>query len=112
MNIGFARAVVLAVLTGVLATAVPSPFVRAQQPRPPAPQQPQQQPEYAIAVEVPLVNVDVVVADRDGNFVTGLKQENFRILVDNQPQKITNFAPTESAITIVILMEFSRILWS
>lgn len=107
------RSIGVGILISLLAVPAPQWFAFAQEPKPPSRQEPQQQqPEYTIAVEVPLVNVDVVVADRDGNFITGLQKENFRILVDNQPQKITNFAPTESAITIVILMEFSRILWS
>ena len=63
----------------------------------------------AIAVESNLVNVDVVVTDQDGNILTGLKKENFRILDDGQPQQVTNFAPTEAPITMVILMEFSDI---
>ncbi len=109
------RVGLLGTLIAMLAVPAPQWFAFAQQPKPPSrqePQQPQQQPEFAITVEVPLVNVDVVVADTEGNFITGLQKENFRLLVDKQPQKITNFAPTESSITIVILMEFSRILWS
>lgn len=70
---------------------------------------PVQGPEVAISVEVPVVQVDVVVTDNRGNYVTGLKKENFRILEDKVPQQITNFAPTEAPITIVILMEFSKL---
>ena len=55
-----------------------------------------------------IVNVDAVVTDQDGNIVTGLKKENFRILDEGQRQQITNFAPTEAPITIVMLMEFSK----
>lgn len=70
-------------------------------------QEPQQ--EYAITVEVPLVNVDVVVTDNHGNFIPGLRKENFRILEDGVPQAITNFSPSDAPITIVILMEFSKL---
>jgi VWFA-related protein len=89
-----------------------------QQPAPPkAPsgqQQPQQQPsappppQTSISVESTLVNVDVVVTNQDGDVLTGLTKENFRISDDGQPQQITNFAPSEAPITMVILMEFSR----
>jgi len=58
---------------------------------------------------VPVVNVDVVVTDNQGSFVTGLTKENFRILEDGVPQKITNFAPTDAPITIVLLVEFSKL---
>ena len=87
----------------------------AQQPLPPvpptgAPQPPPKQqapPPVAIAVQSNLVNVDAVVTDNDGNLVTGLKRDNFRILDEGQPQQVTNFAPTDAPITIVMLVEFS-----
>src|SRR5580692_9218624 len=66
-----------------------------------------QAPQVAIAVQSNVVNVDAVVTDSDGNLITGLKKQNFRVLDDNQPQQITNFAPSEAPITIVMLMEFS-----
>jgi VWFA-related protein len=78
--------------------------------------QPQQAPQQAapapgaITVESTLVNVDAVVTDNDGNILTGLTRANFRILDEGQPQQIANFGPSEAPITIVILMEFSR-LW-
>jgi hypothetical protein len=55
--------------------------------------------------------VDAIVTDQDGNLVTGLKRENFRVLDDGQPQEVTNFAPTEAPITVVILMEYSSTYW-
>lgn len=68
-----------------------------------------EQPDYSISVEVPLVTVDVVATDNSGNFITGLKKENFRILEDGVPQTITNFAPTDAPITIALLVEFSKL---
>lgn len=84
---------------------------QSQQPPPPPPsqQQSQQPPQgnYQISVSAGLVNVDTVVADNDGNFYSGLKKENFRILEDGKPQIITNFTPSgEAPITIVLLIEF------
>ena len=73
------------------------------------PQEQQKKPEYTISVQSNLVNVDAVVTDQDGNILSGLKKENFRIFDDGQPQVITNFAPTDAPITIVMLMEFSRL---
>ncbi len=75
-------------------------------------QQQQQPPSTApgntqITVSSQLVNVDAVVTDDDGGFLTGLKKENFRILEDGKPQIIKNFTPSgEAPITIVILLEF------
>jgi VWFA-related protein len=76
--------------------------------QPPQPE-PQQTPGYSISVTVPVVSLDVVVTDNNGNYLTGLKKENFRITEDGSAQTITNFAPTEAPITIVLLLEFSRL---
>jgi VWFA-related protein len=87
-----------------------------QQPATPVPPTGQQQPPQAgqapapqvsIAVESNVVNIDAVVTDQDGDLLTNLKKENFRVLDNNQPQQISNFAPSEAPITIVVLMEFS-----
>ena len=85
-------------------------------PAPPqqGPQQPQDQqqqsgqPGFAISLTVPVVNVDVVVTDNDGNYLNGLKKENFRITEDGAPQTITNFGTTDAPITVVLLLEFSQ----
>jgi VWFA-related protein len=126
-----------AVLMGVLIAAlgIPPSAVRsfaAQQEGPvkpnpsqvPAPAKPptgQQQPAQAgqvqsqapttsISVQSNVVNLDVVVTDFDGNIIQGLQKQNFRVLDENQPQQISNFAPSEAPITIVVLMEFSKLL--
>ena len=79
---------------------------KEQQPEP----QPSQTPGgFSISVTVPVVTVDVVVTDNNGNFLTGLKKENFRITEDGAAQTITNFAPSDSPITIVLLLEFSKL---
>ncbi len=51
----------------------------------------QQQSEYVLRVESDLVLVNVTVRDKSGNFVQGLKPENFTILEDNKAQKIVSF---------------------
>lgn len=86
-----------------------------QQAPPPPTQQSQQagQGNYQISVNAGLVNVDAVVTDGDGNFLPGLKKENFRILEDGKPQIITNFSPAgEAPITIVLLIEFRAHLYT
>ena len=42
-----------------------------------------------------LVSVDLVVRDRQGNIVRGLKAEDFEVHEDGQPQKILTFSFTE-----------------
>lgn len=82
-----------------------------QQPNPnaPKPAGPPQQPQsdVSITVDVPIVTLDVVATTQHGDILTGLKKENFRVLDDGVPQSITNFAPTEAPITMVVLMQFS-----
>jgi hypothetical protein len=71
---------------------------------------PQQKPAEAgasIAVEVPVVTMDVIAATNHGDLLTGLKKENFRIIDDGVAQTISNFGSSEAPITIVMLMEFS-----
>src|SRR4029077_12075062 len=71
--------------------------------------QTQTAPGFSISVTVPVVSVDVVVTDNNGNFLKDLKKENFRITEDGTVQTITNFAPSEAPITIVLLLEFSKL---
>jgi VWFA-related protein len=86
------------------------------QPPSPVPTQPQQppsktpesaSPHSAITVETTLVNLDVLVTDEDGRILSGLKRGNFRLLDNGREQPITNFAPVNAPITIVMLMEYS-----
>ena len=60
-----------------------------------------------IAVDVPVVTLDVIATTKNGDILTGLKKENFKVFDEGAPQTITNFAPTDAPITMVIVMEFS-----
>src|SRR5258708_39099359 len=71
---------------------------------------PQQKPPEAgasIAVDVPVVTMDVIAATNHGDLLTGLKKENFRVTDEGVAQTISNFGSSEAPITIVMLMEFS-----
>src|SRR5438132_14361030 len=59
-------------------------------------------PPLTAQVEVEVVNVDVSVTDNRGNPVPDLTKDDFEILEDGRPQKLTNFSvirggPTPSA---------------
>lgn len=86
--------------------AAPKAPVGQQQPAQ-AGQPPSQAPQVAISVQSNVVNLDAVVTDSNGDIITGLKKQNFRVLDDNQPQQISNFSPSDAPITICVLMEFS-----
>jgi VWFA-related protein len=62
---------------------------------------------YSLRVDVPLVNVDVSVVTKDGQFIPGLKRGNFRIYEDGVPQKVADFSQSEKPITAVLLVEFA-----
>ncbi len=51
----------------------------------------QQGTDYTFRVQTELVQVNVTVRDKNGNFVRGLKPEDFTILEDNKPQKVASF---------------------
>src|ERR1700676_1307980 len=78
----------------------------AQQP-PAAPVQKPQEGGATIAIEVPVVTLDVIATTTHGDLLTGLKKENFRVIDDGAPQTISNFGTSDARITIVMLMEFS-----
>src|SRR5436190_6936729 len=86
-----------------------SPQRQNPTPPPAAPGTAQQPPRagVTIAVDVPIVTLDVVATTQHGDIIPGLKKENFRILDEGVPQTITNFAPTDAPITMVLLLEFS-----
>jgi VWFA-related protein len=75
-------------------------------PPPPTPRSTEGMPDYSIRVNAPLVNVDVMVTTKTGQFVPGLKQENFRIFEDGAPQTINTFAVSKAPITAVLLVEY------
>jgi len=85
--------------------SAPPPAAQDPTSKPPA----QKPPEagVTIAVDVPVVTLDVIATTKNGDILTGLKKENFRITDEGAPQTITNFAPTDAPITMVVLMEFS-----
>jgi VWFA-related protein len=65
-------------------------------------------PNFSISVKVPVVTLDVGVLSKDGMFIPGLRQQNFRVLEDGVPQTIASFNQTQGPITAVILTEFAN----
>jgi VWFA-related protein len=101
------RAAIVGALTLALSFVVCVERAAAQAPGPS-----QEQPGgYAITVTVPVVNVDVVVTDDKGNYLTGLRKENFRILEENVPQTVTNFESGQGPFTVVLLTEYSKLFY-
>jgi VWFA-related protein len=57
--------------------------------------------------ETNIVNVDVQVIDSNGNPIPNIPRDRFRILEDNVPQTLTQFAVGEAPLTVAMLIEFS-----
>ena len=52
-------------------------------------------PSVTFQVEVNYVDVDTIVTDEKGNFVTGLTREDFEVFEDGKPQKLEMFSYVE-----------------
>jgi VWFA-related protein len=89
--------------------AVPKKKPEEEKPveKPPKVKNPEEIGNFSLRVDVPLVNVDVSVVTKDGQFIPGLKRDNFRIYEDNVLQKVTDFSQSEKPITAVLLLEFA-----
>jgi VWFA-related protein len=83
---------------------------RKQGPPPAQDEQEKPQGRTAISVAVDLVSINALVTDPKGNVLVGLKPDNFTIYEDNVKQEITNFSPVEANITVVMLVEYSRLI--
>ncbi len=80
-------------------------------PPPPPPEKPKKiagMPDYSIHVDVPVVTVPVIVTTKDGQFISNLKKENFRIYEDGTQQEIHDFKIEDAPITAVLLVEFAN----
>jgi VWFA-related protein len=87
--------------------AIPTKKPNEEPPPPPPPRKVEDQPDYSLKVNVPLVNVDVLVTTKNGQFVPGLKKENFRVAEDGVPQQISDFTISKAPITAVLLIEYA-----
>jgi VWFA-related protein len=53
--------------------------------------------QTSMKVDVRVINVDVSVIDSHGKAVTDLKRDDFAVLEDDRPQKVTNFSVADRA---------------
>lgn len=58
-----------------------------------------------IRVDVNVVSVPVTVSNARGDFVGGLRRENFRLRVDHEPQPIDYFAAEQEPAQVLLLIE-------
>ena len=60
-----------------------------------------------IKIDTLLINIPVVVSDRNGRYVGGLKREDFSILLDGETQEIEYFADAEAPVRVAIILDMS-----
>lgn len=63
--------------------------------------------EEPIKIDVELVNLKVIVMDRQGRRIRGLKKEDFAVYDDGAEQEISHFAAEEQALNLVLLFDIS-----
>jgi VWFA-related protein len=83
---------------GCLAAALPSAPVAAQG-------SPQDGP---ITIDATLVTVPVIVSDRNGRFISGLKQSDFTLYDERAPQPVAFFSTAETPLNVAVLIDTSR----
>jgi VWFA-related protein len=94
------------------------PTVLAPKKTQPAPPETEKKPErinpneiFTLSTATNLVNVDVMVVDRDGNPLPNLNRTNFKIYDDGVPQTLSNFGTAEAPMTTCMVIEFSNKYW-
>jgi len=95
------------------------PTVLAPKKTQPPPPETEKKPErinpneiFTLSTATNLVNVDVMVLDKDGNPLSNLNRTNFKIYDDGVPQALSNFGTAEAPMTTCMLIEFSRKYWA
>lgn len=60
-----------------------------------------------VRVNAALVTIPVTVLDRDGRFISGLRQEDFRIFEDGVEQQVAFFGTVEQPFTVALVLDTS-----
>src|SRR5271157_910640 len=95
------------------------PTVLAPKKTQPAPAETVKKPErinpneiFTLSTTTSLVNVDVMVLDKEGNPLSTLTRKNFRLLDDGVPQTVSNFGTAQAPMTTCMVIEFSNRYWA
>jgi len=63
--------------------------------------------DVSFKADTSVVTVDVAVLDNRGNPIPKIPRGNFRILEDNVPQTVTQYATAQAPLTVALVIEFS-----
>jgi VWFA-related protein len=64
--------------------------------------------QEAVKLKATLVNVPVIVSDRDGRYLGGLRAEDFTLYTDHVKQPIAVFEATEEPLNVALLLDTSK----
>lgn len=64
--------------------------------------------ETPIKIQATLISVPVIVSDRDGRYIAGLRNKDFKLYEDGVEREIAFFEATEEPISIALLIDTSR----
>ena len=92
----------------ITASGVPASPNSGSSAPPPAAGETSNDEDEVIKVETELVTIPVTVLDRQGHFMTGLQQSDFKITEDGKSQEIAYFNTTEQPFTVVLLIDVSN----
>jgi len=67
-----------------------------------------QDPPEVIKVYSNLVSVPVIVSDRNGHYISGLHEENFKLYDNSAEQKLAYFDAAEAPLNVALLLDTSR----
>jgi Ca-activated chloride channel family protein len=101
-TIAAAIAAVVAVVSWELAVSLHG------QASPPAPGSPRQEGTFRFRSGVELINVTATVSDVNGRFVAGLRQDDFLVYEDDQPQSVTHFSSEQVPVSLGIALDTSQ----
>src|SRR3989441_587128 len=97
-------------VAGLVALALALPALSRQPQKPPANPAQSQEPQQGgtIKTEVGLVSLFATVRDKNKRLIPDLKQDDFKVIEDNQDQKIAFFSKeTALPITLALLLDTS-----
>ena len=70
-------------------------------------QQDQNEQKFRFRTGIELINVTATVTDMNGRFVSGLRQEDFRVYQDDEQQPITHFNSERVPVSLGIILDTS-----
>ena len=67
-----------------------------------------QEPTEVIKVYSNLVSVPVIVSDREGHYISGLNEQDFKLYDNSAEQKLAYFDAAEAPLNVALLLDTSR----